>query len=317
MIINKLPPPNTNSTAAQKPPSTDTAPHSKRSLTYKKRIFGVSLALNIIFFVLFIGMIVYKWDSIHNKIFSFQYHLPSEKELLCFNNDPIPINEGFLEAESDSTVSMVFLGNSITICTMPEEESDKTKRGLTSTSIYNDYVHRLIEYISNKYNVNVDYSIANLAEFERTFTLREFDFKDKLRNNKISNPDWLIIQLGENVSEKDLSPDNKYREEFARLLSLYPNSKKIVTIPFWPSKAKQRAATQIALDNDCYLVDLSHLGNGTDPSNLALSQRKYNTPGVGIHPGDTGMENIANVIFSIIQADSKESTKINFLNNNH
>lgn len=255
-------------------------------------------------------MIVYKWDSIHNKIFSFQNHLPSEKELLCFNNDPIPIYDGFLDAESDSTVSMVFLGNSITICAMPEEESDKTKRGLTSTSLENDYVHRLIENISNRFNVNIHYSIANLAEFERTFTLREFDFKDKLGNNKISNPDWLIIQLGENVSEKDLSPDNKYREEFARLMSLYPNSKKIVTIPFWPSKAKQQAVTQIALDNDCYLVDLSHLGNGTDPSNLASFQRKYSTPGVGAHPGDIGMKNIADALFTVINAQRLKPNEI-------
>lgn len=261
-----------------------------------------SFTLNILFMAILIVIIVNKWDSILKKIDNFRYASPSEKELLNFNNDPIPFVNGFLDAKQDSTISVVFLGNSITLCSMPQEESDKTMRGLTSTGLEKDFVHRLINLISSRFNVNVAYSIANFAEFERTFMLRDFDFNHKLRENKIINPDWLIIQLGENVSEKNLSPDDKYKKDFARLLSLYPNSKIIITTPFWPSKIKQRVSTQIALDNNCYLVDLSHLGNGTDPNNFASSQRKYSNRGIGNHPGDIGMENIANAIFSIVNA---------------
>lgn len=250
-------------------------------------------------------MITYKWDAILTKIESFKSDIPTEKELLNFNNDPIPFVNDFYDVKSDTTISILFLGNSITLCTMPEEEPDKTERGLTSTSLSKDFVHKLVTKLSDRYSVNVRYSIGNISEFERCFNYYDFDFENRIKRNLTIDPDWLIIQIGENISEKDLSSDTKYRKDFTRLLSLFPNSKKIVTIPFWPSKSKQMANTRVALDNDCYLVDLSHLGNGTDPSNFANSQRKYANPGVGKHPGDIGMENISNAIFAIMQASQR------------
>lgn len=230
---------------------------------------------------------------------------PTEKELLDFNNDPISFVNDIYDIKSDTTISILFLGNSITLCTMPEEEPDKTERGLTSTAVSKDFVHKLVTKLSDRYSVNVRYSIGNISEFERYFNYYDFDFENRIKRNLTINPDWVVVQVGENISEKDLSPDTKYRKDFARLLSLFPNSKKIITIPFWPSKSKQMANTQVALDNDCFLVDLSHLGNGTDTSNFANIQRKYANPGVGKHPGDIGMENISNAILAIIQASER------------
>lgn len=49
----------------------------------------------------------------------------------------------------------------------------------------------------------------------------------------------------------------------------------------------------------CATVDLSHLGSGVDPQNMAKSEGRYSIPGVAAHPGNYGMRNIANAIFSV------------------
>jgi len=51
----------------------------------------------------------------------------------------------------------------------------------------------------------------------------------------------------------------------------------------------------VAIGSGSYLVDLSHLGNGADPLNLAKS---YSHPGVAAHPSDRGMDGIAKALFT-------------------
>ena len=50
------------------------------------------------------------------------------------------------------------------------------------------------------------------------------------------------------------------------------------------------------------LNDISHLGDGTDPMNFSSSYKDYKKSGVGSHPGDYGMANIANSIYAVFNA---------------
>ena len=205
---------------------------------------------------------------------------------------------------ADSTITCLFLGNSLTYCGVADEEPDKTKRGLTSTSVDKDYVHVLIKMIAEEHHVNIRYSILNIAQFERTFTKHSFEMgKLALAENK--QPDYLIVQIGENVSQDDITDSKKYEDEYTKLLSLFPNSKRIITIPFWPQKVKEYATTNIAIRSHSYLVDISHLGDGTDPMNFSSSYKDYKMPGVGSHPGDYGMANIAKCIYATFNAMQK------------
>ena len=117
------------------------------------------------------------------------------------------------------------------------------------------------------------------------------------------------VKVGENgkifggVSTKEIAQE--LEKQYAQLLANFPNSIKIICIPFWPDKNKQNVITKIAVDNNVYLVDLSHLGNGIDKKNYASSYRKYKQPGVGEHPGDYGMRNIANNLFTVINCTMK------------
>lgn len=269
----------------------------------KNRILVASLVLNALLIICICGAAFHYRGKIMEKAQKVLglYKSPSEEDLAHFNNEPLEAVNDSLMVGSDSTITCLFLGNSLTYCGVAEEEPDKTKRGLTSTSVDKDYVHVLIKMIAEEHHVNIRYSILNIAQFERTFTKHSFEMgKLALAENK--QPDYLFVQIGENVAKDDIIDAKKYEDEYTKLLALFPNSKRIITIPFWPDKNKEYATTNIAIKSQSYLVDISHLGNGTDPLNFSSSYKDYKMPGVGSHPGDYGMANIANCFYAVFNA---------------
>ena len=200
------------------------------------------------------------------------------------------------------TRKILFLGNSITRHGVIEAfQPCMEVRGMMATTPDKDYVHQLVTMIAENKHINVKYTIANIAAFERTFTTHPFSMR-RLDNADVKQPDILIVQIGENVSEEDINDPKKFEDEYVKLLSNFPNAKRIITLPFWPSKQKEYAITNVAIRTNSYLVDISHLGDGTDSQNFAKSYKKYKNPGVGAHPGDAGMKRIAELYYVIINA---------------
>ena len=269
----------------------------------KQRLLELSLLLNVLLIIGVCTLAIYKRDKIMEKVQTFlgTYDSPKESALKAFNNEPLEAVNDSLMVGSDSTITCMFLGNSLTYHSVIDEEPAEGKRGLTSTSVDKDYVHILLKIIAEKNSVNIKYSVLNIAQFERTFTEHSFSMeKILLAENK--QPDYLFVQIGENVAKEDIANSEKFEKEYCSLLSLFPNSKRIITIPFWPDRNKEYAITSIAIKTNSYLVDISHLGDGTDKMNFASSYKDYKQPGVGGHPGDYGMEKIANCIYATFNA---------------
>ena len=269
----------------------------------KKRILVASLGLNVLLIICICGTAFHYRGKIVEEVQKVlgQYKSPSAEALAQFNDKPLEAVNDSLMVGADSTITCLFLGNSLTYHAVIDEEPAEGKRGLTATSIEKDYVHVLLKTISEEHNVNIKYSILNIAQFERTFTKHSFKMsKLSLAENK--QPDYLFVQIGENVVKDDIIDAQKYEDEYIKLLALFPNSKRIITIPFWPDKNKEYATTNIAIKSQSYLVDISHLGNGTDPLNFSSSYKDYKMPGVGAHPGDYGMANIANCLYAVFNA---------------
>ena len=223
--------------------------------------------------------------------------------LAKFNDKPLEVtNDSLMVNAGDSTLNILFLGNSLTRHPLIEDFQPCMKvRGMMATTPDKDYVHQLVAMIARNRKMNVQYSIANIADFERTFTNHPFSMQ-KLDNAEIKQPDILIVQIGENVREEDIKDSKKFEDEYVKLLSNFPHAKRIITLPFWPSKRKEYAVSDVAIRTNSYLVDISHLGDGTDPQNFAKSFKKYKTPGVGEHPGDVGMKHIADCLYATINA---------------
>ena len=269
----------------------------------KKRILVASLVLNALLVFCICGTAFHYRGKIVEKVQKVlgQYKSPSAEALAQFNDKPLEAVNDSLMVGADSTITCLFLGNSLTYHAVIAEEPAEGKRGLTATNIEKDYVHVLLKTISEEHNVNIKYSILNIAQFERTFTKHSFKMsKLSLAENK--QPDYLFVQIGENVAKDDIIDAKKYEDEYTKLLASFPNSKRIITIPFWPDKNKEYATTNIAIKSQSYLVDISHLGNGTDPLNFSSSYKDYKMPGVGAHPGDYGMANIAHCLYAVFNA---------------
>lgn len=231
---------------------------------------------------------------------------PSDESLLAFNNEKFEVlNDSLIIEGRDLTVSILFLGNSLTRHGIGNVEgfADGEPRGMAATSIDNDYVHRLVQMVSERDTVNVRYSVTNIAEFERLYYLRPFPWAEKLADAKVQQPDILIVQMGENVSTDAIT---NYRVEFIReyvsLLERYPKSQRIITLPFWMDVQKCDAITEVAIRTRSCLADLSHLGHkNSDPRNFAKYYRHYTNPGVCDHPSDYGFEQIAKVMLVLIE----------------
>ena len=119
------------------------------------------------------------------------YESPSEKALSNFNKKPLEAVNDSLIIGADSTITCLFLGNSLTYHAVIDEEPAEGKRGLTATSVDKDYVHVLLKTISEEHHVNIKYSILNIAQFERTFTKYSFEMgKLALAENK--EPDYFV-----------------------------------------------------------------------------------------------------------------------------
>lgn len=257
--------------------------------------------------MLFSAIAIWKFDAVKLKIQTFYLKQKlksqtSEKVLKTFNNDAYDdfLDDEYIVNQDAKTVEFLFLGNSLTYCGVPDEEPDKTKRGLTSTKIENDYVHKLVSMYANKYEVNVKFSCVNIADFERGFRDSVFS-KDKLKNIQVKNPDVVVFQIGENVSYEDISVYGElFFTRYCELIEGFKDSKRIVCIPFWPVKEKINIITDVAFSTGSRLCDLSHLGSGIDSENFASSYKKYRQPGVGAHPGDTGMDRIAKNILCVL-----------------
>ena len=175
------------------------------------------------------------------------------------------------------------------------------KNGMAASSLENDYVHKTVARLSETFGVTVEYAIVNTAAFERDFL--NFDIM-RLKQLKDFNPDYIIFQFGENVSQEELLQNESFFiENYTKLIEYFGECKKIVCTPFWYSKEKVYAITQVALNTNSFLVDLSHLDGRFDPSNYVKAEVQFKHPGVAIHPGDLGMKRISDCIFSIFNAD--------------
>lgn len=226
---------------------------------------------------------------------------PAQDVLAQFNNTPLAMSQGNINNGSSKTISFLFLGNSITRHSITDFWDHEC--GMAATVEENDYVHQVVSRVAKEKKVNVKYAICNIADFERGFPDTNFDWNSILSQSDIKTPDYVIVQIGENMRGEDVELfEDELRAKYTGLLNNFPKSKRIVTLPFWYSPKKNYIFTDIALATHSYIADISHLGCDSG-ENYASSEISYDYPGIGEHPGDRGMKRIGEMIYSIINND--------------
>ena len=203
----------------------------------------------------------------------------------------------------DNGFNYLAIGNSIT----KHGKNDYwwNEIGMAATEKEKDYFHLVSSHLKsnndNFYSVAINYSVWETNANDRSQT---FNMIDPYLSSKL---DLVSIQLSENAG--DLSTFySDYTELINYVKEKCPSAQIILIDDFW-SKEKSDLKKDIALNNNILFVDLSEIrgvkeyqcGMNTIVYGDDGKEYKVEHEGVAAHPGDKGMEYIANAIINVIE----------------
>ncbi len=191
---------------------------------------------------------------------------------------------------------VLFLGNSITKHGPKPSIDWHGNWGMAATTEAEDYVHRVIDGLTQAQGEAPQTLVNNIAQFEREHAT--YDVEKNLADSAAFGASHIIIAIGENVPA--LTTDEAkatFKTKMQALLKLLNGPQKptiIVRSSFWANPAKDQILEETCREVGGIFVDIRTLGK--DESNYARSERPYKHAGVANHPGDKGMQAIADAI---------------------
>ncbi len=190
---------------------------------------------------------------------------------------------------------ILFLGNSITKHAEAPAIGWNANWGMAASSEDKDYVHRTMAKVWEKVP-NTSFMVGQLSAWEREFwneTLIQENFPEIIDYKA----DIVIIRVIENVSETE-HDGYTFEKGYKKLIDTVSDkhTKVILTNSFWQAPEKDAIVAKVAKDEKYTLVDMCI---GADDRYTA--QGLFEHLGVAAHPGDEGMEEIANRIFAAIE----------------
>ncbi|MFO0866275.1 MAG: SGNH/GDSL hydrolase family protein [Gemmataceae bacterium] len=200
---------------------------------------------------------------------------------------------------------VLFLGNSITLHGPAPNIGWTGTWGMAATEADRDYVHRVTQSITKATGKRPAIKVSNVADFERRYA--DFDVAKSLQSQLEFAADIVIIAVGENVPHlKDDGERTRFAEAFGSLLAAFRSKGSpaiFVRGSFWPDPAKDGIMKKACEKIGGTWVEIGHLAK--DETNYARTERKIDHAGVAAHPGDQGMERIADAIWSAIEKRAK------------
>ncbi len=192
---------------------------------------------------------------------------------------------------------VMFVGNSITRHGVKHDIGWHNDWGMAASAADKDYVHLVADGILQK-DANASFCICQVAEWERNCYHGE-DVLDLYAPARAFAADVIIMRLVENCP-RDSFDSERFQEEYGGLLA-YLNetgkAKVIITTGFWKHIADEAIRTY-AKKNGFPLVELNDLGEDERMKAIGLFEHS----GVANHPGDLGMQAIAEKILTQIEA---------------
>lgn len=199
---------------------------------------------------------------------------------------------------------VLFLGNSITLHGPLESIGWSGNWGMAASQMSKDYVHLVLAKIEAESKGKPDALIRNVADFERQYAT--FDIEESLRESLAFKADLIILAIGENVSPLTTPVQQaEYQMAVAALLRSLrhsPSTRVYVRSTFWSDSEKNKAMLQACEQSGAVFIDLGRLDS--DETNFARAERRIEHAGVAAHPGDKGMEAIANGLWKAILESS-------------
>lgn len=196
-----------------------------------------------------------------------------------------------------SFTNILILGNSITYAPANPVGGWNGNWGMAASAAGKDYVHLLAAKFKQG-NVNTTVQAKNIAAFEVENST--YDFDKELKAYRDSKPDLLIMRISENVplGFDSASFAKQYQALLAYMKVGNSNLKILAAGSFWSGHER----SDMILSQYTPYVSLSFLGN--DVSNYAFDMQNA-SDGVKLHPGDKGMQRIAETIWTQVEGLDK------------
>ncbi len=200
-----------------------------------------------------------------------------------------------------SSLNVLILGNSITKTIPIPTIGWYGNWGMAASEKEKDYVHILKSRMDN-YSDSIDMKVFSISWFERKYW-------DKTEEGNLSSfinikPDILIINIGENIKE-ELVFKNNFKSHFSNFIdTIIDKETEILLVnSFWFKKNFNKVLKNISLEFQYPYIDISELEKNS--ANMAF--KYYFDKGVGSHPSDLGMKEIADEIFPVFSIASLQN----------
>lgn len=201
----------------------------------------------------------------------------------------------FVNEKDNADVRIMFVGNSITLHGVKEDIGWHNSWGMAASSKENDYVHRIVKQLE-KFGKRVSYCICQVSVWETKYK-NGSEILDTYKLARDFGADVIIMRCIENCPGTDFD-GNIFEKEYKNLIS-YLNSndaKIIVTTGFWHHPGDNNVKS-VANSLKAPCICLGDLGE----DDKMMAKGLFEHEGVAMHPGDLGMENIAERIFNAIK----------------
>lgn len=196
------------------------------------------------------------------------------------------------ENSTGSGRRVMFVGNSITLHSVKEDIGWHGEWGMAASSKENDYVHRLMASIRET-DPDAAFCTCQVADWERQYD-HGTDTHELFAAAREFNADIIVMRFVENCPYDGFKAD-AFKDELGKLLCYLNgtgNAKFIITTGFWRHPGDE-AICEFAAENGLPLVELGDLGEEDRMKAIGL----FEHGGVANHPGDLGMQMIAERIF--------------------
>ena len=190
--------------------------------------------------------------------------------------------------EEKDGLKILFAGNSITLHSIKEDIGWFNECGMAASCPENDYVHKTVKILSQNHP-QINHCIVQVAEWERRYK-EGSSVLGLYENARDFDADIIVMRCGENCPKDDF--DSKiFKQEFDKLLNFFnPNktAKVILTTCFWHHPADE-SIIEYGKEKNLPVMPLGDLGDMDKMKATGL----FWHGGVAHHPGDLGMQNIA------------------------
>ncbi len=194
---------------------------------------------------------------------------------------------------------MFVLGNSITVMSPVPVWGWQNNNGMAASSPDKDFAH-ILERNLKAANPQVQMKLLSGGGFEREFW--SFDY-DKSLSEHLDGyaPDLIIVRIGENMSDDEVAkPEREFKARYRQLLDKLTqysgHAKVICTTSFWDQSRASAMIREVAAERGYPVADLHTVLYNRPDRDSFRAVTEYADPGVGAHPNDRGMAEIARLI---------------------